>query len=265
MAANADGKSPNSPLPLSGIATGSVSGTTAGAFAFYSFDYPGNGSVGTLTYTVSPADPVTASVVGVNLYQGSTLLNTGNALGNPPGTGALTFSSTTAGPILVQVYDYGQGTNANFQLELSGVSGAAPVAAPAPSASTTSSAPAPTTAPVSSNGTFANPIELKGTLTGTLAGSTAGAYAYFSTPYPGDGSFQSINFSFTPNGPNTTNGVVVNVFQNGTQINSVAGTDNGSNPVGTLTIQYTSTTAGPIVFQVGNYNPSGAISYSIGH
>jgi hypothetical protein len=266
MAANADGKSASTALPLSGLATGSIAGSSAGSYAFYTFGYPGDGSTGTLSYTISPNDPVTDNAVGVNIYQGSTLLASGNGLGNPPGTGSLAFSSTTPGPILVQVYDYGQGLPANFQLQVQGVPGVAPIAttprSPAPAAASTS---ASTTAPAPTNGTADKPVELKGTLTGSLPGSTAGSYAYFTAPYPGDGSFQSVNVSFTPTGPDTANGVVVNVYQNGTQLESVAGNDNGSNTPGNLTIQYTSTTAGPIVFQIGNYNPSGSINYSIGH
>jgi hypothetical protein len=264
MAANVDGKSPSTAMPLSGIATGSIAGSSAGAYAFYTFNYPGDGSVGTLSFTISPNDPLTDSVVGVNLYQGSTLLTSGNALGNPPGTGSLTFSSTTSGPILVQVYDYGQGVPANFQLQVAGVQGVAPVAS-TPATPAPASASAPTTAPATSNGTAEKPVDLKGTLTGSLAGSTAGSYAYFTAPYAGDGSFQTVNFSFSPTGPDTANGVVVNVYQNGTQLISVPGNNNGSNTPGNLTIQYTSTTAGPVVIQVGNYNPSGSINYSITH
>src|SRR5262252_3236458 len=79
MAANADGKSPATAMPLSGIATGSLTGSTAGAYDYFTFNYPGDGSIATISFSVTPNDPVTMSSFGVNVYQGSTLLASNNA------------------------------------------------------------------------------------------------------------------------------------------------------------------------------------------
>jgi hypothetical protein len=59
-----------------------------------------------------------------------------NGVGDPPGTHALSFSSTTPGPTLVQVYNYAPGVAVSFQLEASGVR----TVPPAP-ASTVAAAP----------------------------------------------------------------------------------------------------------------------------
>jgi hypothetical protein len=266
MAANVDGKSAASALPLKGIASGSITGSTSGAYTFYTFDYPGDGSTATLAYTIGPADPVTENVVGVNIYQGGNLVATGNGVGNPPGTNSIFFSSTTPGPALVEVYDYGNGTPASFQLSLSGVNAAAPV----PSVPSTTTAPVSTpvpaaAAPQAGNGTSSKPFELKGSLSGTLAGSSGGDYAFYTLDYPGDGSFQTIQFNFSPNGPDSANAVFINVYQNGTLLSSVQGNNNGSNSPGQVPVQFTSTVAGPVLIQVANYNPTGAISYTISH
>jgi hypothetical protein len=266
LAANADGKSPTSALPLTGIATGSLTGSTAGSYSYYTFDYPGNGSVATLSYSVSPNDPVTISSVGVNVYQGGTLLATNNAVGNPPGSSAVDFSSTTPGPILVQVYDYGQGLPANFQLQLSGVTGASATATPAPAApSAPAAAPTSAPAPLAGDGSSAHPFELKSSASGTLAGSVSGNYVNYSLPYPGDGSTQTATFSFTPNGPDSADGIAINVYQNGSTLSTFQGNENGSNPTGTVTIQWSSATTGPVDIQIGNYNPTGAINFTINH
>jgi hypothetical protein len=269
LAANADGKSPTSALPLTGIASGSLTGSTSGAYDYYTFNYPGDGSIATLAYSVAPNDPVTISVTGVNVYQNGTLLATNNAVGNPPGSSSVDFSSTTSGPILVQVYNYGPSLPANFQLQLNGVAGASASPTPAPAApgpqGTPAATPAPAPAPLVGDGSAAKPFELKTSASGTLAGNVAGNYVNYSLPYAGDGSTQTINFTFSPNGPDTANGIFINVYQNGTTLSAVQGNDNGSNLPGNVMVQFSSTTAGPVVIQVGNYNPSGAINYTISH
>src|SRR5689334_17258231 len=59
MAANADGKSPTTAMTLSGIVTGSLMGSTAGAYDYFTFPYAGDGSIATINFSVSPNDPVT--------------------------------------------------------------------------------------------------------------------------------------------------------------------------------------------------------------
>ena len=266
MAANADGKSPTSALPLIGIASGSITGSTGGAYAFYTFPYAGDGSVATLSYTISPNDPVTESVVGINIYQGGNLVVSGTGLGNPPGSNSIAFNSTTPGPALVEVYDYGNGAPANFQLSLSGVSAAAPISAVPAASSAPVSAPVPAAAAATTvNGTASKPFELKGSMTGTLAGSSGGDYEFYTVDYPGDGSPQSVQFSFSPNGPDSANAVFINVYQGSTLVTSVQGGDNGSNLPGNVSVDYATNVAGPIVIQVANYNPAGAISFMISH
>jgi hypothetical protein len=263
MAANADGKSPATAMPLSGIATGSLTGSTSGAYDYFTFNYPGDGSIATLNFSVTPNDPVTMSSFGVNVYQGGTLLATNNAVGSPPGTNNVDFSSTTASPILVQVYNYGPGLPANFQLQLAGVAGASVTPTPAPAAPSTSAPSTP--APLVGDGSAAKPFELKTSASGTLAGNVSGNYVNYQVPYAGDGSTQLVNFSFSPNGPDNANGIFINVYQNGQTLSTFQGNDNGSNPTGTVTIQFSSSTAGPVDIQIGNYNPSGTINYTISH
>lgn len=254
FAATADGKTAATAIALStsSPATGSLTGSAAGSFEYFTFSYPGDGSVGTITINVSSTDPAVDNAVGVNVYQSGTLLATMNALGSPAGTNSVTFSSTTPGPVLVQVYNYQQGATVSFSLSLSGVTTLAP---------TTSAAPTATPTPTKAGSSASNPIKLTTSSSGTLPGNPAGSFVYYTVDYPGDGSTQSVTLSFSPAGADVANAIFVNVYQNGNTLTSVQGTQAAT--LGQLTVSYSSTTAGPVLIQIANYNPSPTISYTI--
>ncbi len=254
FAATADGKTAATAIALStsSPATGSLTGSAAGSFEYFTFSYPGDGSVGTITINVSSTDPAVDNAVGVNVYQSGTLLATMNALGSPAGTNSVTFSSTTPGPVLVQVYNYQQGATVSFSLSLSGVTTMAP---------TTSAAPTATPTPTKAGSSASNPIKLTTSSSGTLPGNPAGSFVYYTVDYPGDGSTQSVTLSFSPAGADVANALIVNVYQNGNTLTSVQGTQAAT--LGQLTVSYSSTTAGPVLIQLANYNPSPTISYTI--
>ncbi len=266
------GTSPNNPAPLTSVAHGSIVGSSAGAYNFYTVNYPGQYVVGTLTLNFSPSDPITSSAVGLDVYQNGTEIASTNGTSGPnPGTTTTPFAVAQAGPVLVEVYNYDPGENVTYELDLSGLpvtsapspSHAPPAAsAPAPATAPAPAAPAPTTS--SPLGTASNPISLSQPRSGTLPGSPSGSYAYYTLNYSGDGSFQTVNFTFSPNGGDVANAVFVNVYQNGTLLTSVPGTDNGSLNPGQLQVLFTSTTAGPVLIQVGNYS-STPINFSISH
>jgi len=252
-----NGTTPQTAVPVSSsmAASGSLTGLSNGAFSYYTFDYPGDGSVGTLTIDVSPVDPTTLSSVGVTLWQAGTELANMNSVGPTPGANAVTFSSTTKGPVLVQVYNYLQGEPVSFHLAISGVTqpAAAPMQPPMAMPNATPAAAAGTTA--------ANPIHLTRPVSGTLAGNVAGSFAFYTADYPGDGSQHNVTFSFSPAGADVSNALVVNVYQNGTLLATAQGSQAAT--LGQLTVPYSSTTAGSVLIQIGNYNPSPTVSYTI--
>jgi hypothetical protein len=246
--------SPGTAMPLSTASTTVIQGDNAGAFSFYRFDYPGQDIPGTLTITYRPSDPVTANAVGVNLYQGGALLASSTGVSSTPGTVTVDFSSATAGPVLVQVYNYLTGEPVSFQLALS------PLAAPAPAAP----APAPASATGSESASSADhPVSLAEPATGMLTGRTAGAYAYYTLPYPGDGSTQSVQLVFSPAGSNVSDGVYLNLYQNGAQLASVNATQ-AATP-GVLVVPFSSSTAGPVLVQVANYTDGLTTGYTLSH
>jgi hypothetical protein len=255
LAATTDGKTPDTAIPLPGggtqAMTGSMIGSNAGSFAYYTIAYPGDESVGVLTLSEATTNPVTAASSGINLYQDGNLIGTANALGKNPGTNSLSFSSKSASPILVQVYNYVQDTPVDYQLSLSGSS--TTTAAPAPVAAPQ---PAPTTA-----GSEANPIALTTKLSGSLTGSSAGAYQYYTINYPGDKTDRTVTLTFWSTPPYIADSVFLNVYQNGTQLGSTDGSV--ANSSGQIAVTFSSDTAGPIVIQIANYSPDNAFSFNL--
>lgn len=244
------------PLATSATKSGTLTGSAAGAFAYYTFAYPGDGSLGTLTLNVHPSDPATESGVGLNVYQGAVRLTGATAVSGTPGTNAVTFSSSVQGPVLAQVYNYNPGEAVSYQLTLSGVNQSAPATQATPTAT-------PTPPPAPAGTTAAQPARLMTSASGTLAGNPAGSFAYYTADYPTAGVAKAVTFTFSPPGGNVSSALVVNVFQNGTLLASEPGT--WAQSPGKLTVDYSSPTAGPVLIQIGNYttNPETTISYTL--
>ena len=251
------------PLSASLSASGVLTGNESGSFAYYTFNYPGDGSQGTLTLTINPANPGTTQAVGVNLYQaGSTLLSM-NATGSVPGTNSGAFSSTTAGPILVQVYNYLSGQSASYTFAITGTT---PVAQSSStqihSSSTTSPSPVVVVPATNIGGNTAEtavllPASLSAS--GPLRGSAVGSFAYYTFNYSGNGQIATFTLTVNPGDPATTNAVGVNLYQAGTTLLSM----NAVSPTpGTNSRTFSSTTAGPILVQVYNYLPGQNASFA---
>ena len=262
FAAPPDGQSPSTAFPLSTTHSGTLTGSTGGAFAYYTFSYPGDGSQGTITLSFSPGDQATANGFGVSLWQAGSLLATTSGLSSTLGANSLTFSSTTPGPILAQVYNYNPGVLVSYQIGLSGVSQSAPAAATPSAAAAAAPAPAPSATPAPA-GSASNPIPLKGPATDMLPGNLYGSFAYYTFDYPGDGSTQSVTLNFSPSGAEVANAVFVTLYQNGAQLAAGQGTQTPT--PGQLVVSFSSTNAGPVLVQLANYNLDATISYTISH
>jgi hypothetical protein len=99
---------------------GTLTGSAGGAYTYYTFNSPANGATGSVTLVVSPRDPVTDTNVGVSLWQGGSAIASINALGSTPGVNSAGFPLTTAGPVVVQVSNYGRGMPATYTVVISG-------------------------------------------------------------------------------------------------------------------------------------------------
>ena len=248
VAATPDGKTATTaiPLPASVSTSGTLTGTANGSFAYYTFDYPGNGTTGTITLNVTPTDSNTTNAVGVNLYQNGATLRSMNALGSTSGSNLGLFSSSIAGPVLVQVYNYLPGQTASYNFTITGVTSRAGIAAPTGGGGETAATAVPLPGLVSASG--------------TLTGSAEGSFAYYTFKYPGNGTTGTITLNVTPTDSNTTNAVGVNLYQNGVTLGSMnaLGSTSGKNIQ-----QFSSPTAGPVLVQVYNYLPGQTASYNV--
>jgi hypothetical protein len=263
FAAQPDGRTPQTAFPLSGTAAGSLIGTTGGTFTYYTFNYPGDGSQGSLALTFSPGDQATANGIGVTLWQAGSQFKSISGVSNVPGANSTTFSSTTPGPILAQVYNYNPGVAVSYQLALAGVSQTAPAPAasgPAPAVA----APTPTPVPAAGGDGSANsPFPLSAPASGILPGSKYGSFVNYTFNYPGDGSQQSATLDFSPRGNEVGNAVFLTLYQNGVQL--AQGQGSASQTLGHIVVNFSSTTSGPILAQVSNYNMDATISYTVSH
>lgn len=111
-----DASAASAPVALSGPATGTLAGSSGGAFAYYTVDSPG-GSASTLTLSYGPFDGGQAHAIGLAVYQNGQKLGsaTGHAtgLGDPVNSSAASVAvtpSASGGRLLIQVFNYGPAT-----------------------------------------------------------------------------------------------------------------------------------------------------------
>lgn len=127
------GSDPARPILLTRVAQGTLVGSSGGAYTFYQFSYPGDGSTLALTLTTDNATPLNSGAAGLNVYQGNTTAVAGR---DGPFTDLALFSSTTPGPVLVQVFDYDPANRIAFTLTSQYLS-SQPVSPPSTPATTT--------------------------------------------------------------------------------------------------------------------------------
>lgn len=240
------------PLPFTGAVQGKLGGSNAPA-QDYQFNYPGDGSQVTLNLSVDNPFPLEVGAAGftVTLPDKTTANNTDPS----PTTGTLTFSSTTAGPVLIHVFDYDSANPVNFTLTPTGLPAEAAAAA-APSAP----AAAPTTASATQSAAPsapANRSELTGTIQGKL-GAGNGSTKDLTITYPGDGSQITLTLTVDDPYPLETGAAGFKVtMPDGT----TASNTDPSPTTGTLT--FSSTTAGTIHVQIFDFDDSHPINYTL--
>jgi len=169
-----------------------VGGSRAGAFAYYSIDYPGDGRIITLELDLAPGDPVAMLAAGFNVYgpQGYFI---GSGVKSPDKVDRKVFewSDFNATPWLIQVYNYLDNVPVAFKLKISGLPG-----------------PQPTRAPVMSPAqamTFSM-------ASGGLIGDRAGNYHYYNVESNGNGSEVTLRLYHDPDNHVVSRAFGMNVY-----------------------------------------------------
>jgi hypothetical protein len=245
-AAPAAGALPSNPLPLSSAITGSLAANSGGSFRYAQFSYPGDSSTVTLNLTVDNALPLETGAAGFNVYQAGNLI--GSSSDTSPTTASFNLISSTAGPVLVQVFDYDGSNGVNFTLTPQGLPAAAATAA------TTS---ATGTAAVSPKTASSQILSLGGSAAGTLAGNSGGSFAVYSLDYAGSNQDMALNLAVTPADAVASTAVGFNIYDaQGNLVTSGQQTD-----VGTVSQDITNLASGSYTVQVFNYDPTTSVSY----
>jgi hypothetical protein len=227
-------------------ASGALTGSRAGAFEYYSIDYPGDLRVVTIELQFAPADPVTRLGFGFNVY-GPNGFVIGRGAEGEDGDGEplrLQYSDANKATWLVQIYNYIPGHRVSYSLVARGLP---QVQAPP------SLVPTPTAAPLPV------PQDLGPLATGTLVGNRSGSFAVYNLDYRGDGSEVALTMSFAPDDPVIARGVGFVVY--GPRGEVARG--QGTGLPGQRKAVFASHDQGAYTVQVFNYIEGVVISYSI--
>lgn len=242
--------------------TGRLEGNSGGSFAFYKFDYPGDGSTATVNVQITPDDPNVLRNAGIVIFapNGRVLVRGGQQPRlSPNASGNVIFNDPNQrGSYVVQVFNYNPGTTIDFTIWVTGVPLPSASAAPAPAAPA-AAAPAaqPTAAPASGNAS--PPAEGSNSYNGHLA--PGGHTALYEFNYPGDQSVYTIGLNVTPNDPNVMRNAGFRVY--GPAVGKVyvtGGYQGGLVP--NVSGNVISKDAGTFVIQVYNYSQS-PVDYTV--
>ena len=239
------------PATLTGTVQGNLAGNSGGSFDYLQFNYPGDGSTVTLDLTVDNTLPLQDGAAGINIYQNGNLLATSGQ--NGPNSGEALFSGSTAGPILVQVFNYEAGTPIAFTLTPQGLPAQTQASAPAATSSTT-------TAATASSATSSTTPTLGGSASGTLAASTGGSFALYRLAYPGNSQNVTLSLSVSPVAPAEVGTTGLNVYD---QDGNLVGTASPSEDPSVLSLTLNNASAATYTIQVFNYDPSTSVSYTL--
>lgn len=262
FAASATSGVAGQPQPFAGSASGQLVGNTGGASVSYQFNYPGDGSAVILQLTTNVSAPLDSGAAGINIYQNGNLIISGSRSG-PFATTAV-FTSSTAGPVVAQIYNYDPANPISYTLTAQGLaaqpaSSTTTVSGSATTATSSVVATSSSTSAIATSGSEgAGPRPLTGPVSGRLVGNTGGAYALYQFSYPGDGSTVMLTLSTDNAAPLNSGAAGVNVYQNGARVTTAS----PSGPFQVMAV-FSSSTAGPVVAQIYNYDPVNPINYTL--
>jgi hypothetical protein len=262
-----DGSSPETAIPLVNerAASGTLMGQSGGAFRYYSFPYAGDSKDAMITLHFAPRDNFTATLVGVNVYQGNLrLAGIPGSEGDGPGSTKVTFYSSSNELIVAQVYNYRQGLDLSYELTVTGAAPQPDMMMVEPTSEPAMTTPAVVAPPQEMDGSSpetAIPLVNERPASGTLMGQSGGAFRYYSFPYAGDSKDAMITLHFAPRDDFTATLVGVNVYQGNLRLAGIPGSE-GDGP-GSTKVTFYSSRDDLIVAQVYNYRQGLDLSYEI--
>jgi len=238
------------PEPPGQSVTGTLMGSSAGAFATYIIDYPGGRRVARMELQFTPADPVTVKGVGFKVYVPSgELVGEGKPKERVgPGILQLKYRDDKPQPLLVQVYNYIPYRQITYTMMVRGLDeSSGPLQDP-------TSMPVDQVKPESTTDT--DTWEM---VSGSLMGSRAGAFGFHEFYYPGDGSDVEVIMIFTPDNPAMAKAVNFIVYGPYGKVASGTRTSKPTERKAT----FSSKRAGVYLIQVYNYIDGTTVQYTV--
>jgi len=242
---------PETPIRLVGevSVSGTLAGSPAGSFHYYAISYPGDGRAVTIEMTYTPADPVTKTEIGFNVYgHQAYFIGSGEHNGDgQAGHATLVYADNVPATWLVQVYNYSPVTTISYKIVARGIE----TPTPTPTAVPVDVTPIPTPLP--------GAISAGQTISGTLVGSGAGAFGRYTLAHPGDGSERAITVRFFGAHAGAESAIGFEVYGSQGQRVAAARTD--------VAYQYRATirptSAGDWLIQVHNYAQDLQLTYTV--
>jgi hypothetical protein len=219
--------------------SGALTGNGGGAFAYYAINYPGDESVVTIELRYNPADPVTTSGVGLNVYAANGYyIGPGMQVADTGGDGVLQleYADDTAATWLIQVYNYIPAVNIGYTIVAEGL--------PSTTPATTTEAATEVATTTATETAAAVPL----TGSGYLLGNAGGAYAMYKVTVLEDGSDIEVTLKWSPDDPVISTGVGFVAYGPQGQIHQAAGTGTPGERTTTLPGDQ------PGVYQIQVYN-----------
>ena len=231
----------------SSFIAGSLTGSQGGAIRFYNVDYAGNGADLKATMSFSPRASLSDAAIGLQLYDGDTVLATSSQVEQTANTAVerLSYQGPTAATLGLQVFNYAPGHRIDFTVELSGL-GAPPIEI---EGNTRPESAFDLTADTSS-------------VTGTLPGSRAGGFVFFNLVHPGRGQRITVSVTTDQDSRVTSRDVGINIYQGASLVQQgLASTDR----TGRLGASISAATSTPTNYgiQVFNYSAGASLRYRV--
>lgn len=174
---------------------GALSGSTGGSFNYYKIEYPGNKSVVTIELRFAPADPVTRTAFGFNVYGPSGFfIGRGLWIKEELGDGVLQlqYADENKATWLVQVFNYLPKGNVNYGIMAKGIPATGPQPTPVP-------------VPVKPTPPSGSPVPLIGS--GYVTGRSGGNYTFYKVTVPVGGPDVQLLLTVWPDDANIATGV----------------------------------------------------------
>jgi len=228
-------------------ASGLLTGDRAGAYAYYTLEYPGDLRVVTIELEFAPADPVTRLGVGMNVYGPNGYLIGQTSEEDPSSEDevlTVRYSDGNQATWLVQIYNYIPNHTVSYAVTAKGLPETATAAA------TATPQPGPEPQP---------PAPVDTAVQGSLTGQQAGAFHFYEFSYPGDGSEVEVNMRYAPDNDVIARGVGFVVYGPSGEVARGAGT---GRPTERRSV-FASDVPGTYLIQVYNYISGLTIQYDI--